>query len=66
MLSTDNGYMSRHSMPQTLPLRMHHHGPAVADPWGYPGPYDERSSPMLGHSRESASHRVRTYDLESQ
>lgn len=66
MLSSDNSYTNRHALPHTLPLRMHHHGAATVDPRGYHDPYEERSSPMLSHSREHASHRVRTYDLDIQ
>ncbi|KAJ5414349.1 hypothetical protein N7509_000976 [Penicillium cosmopolitanum] len=65
MLSSDNGYLAHHSMPQTLPLRMHHQGPAL-EPRAYPAPYDERSNSMLNPSREPAAYRMRTYDQESQ
>ncbi|KAJ5090303.1 hypothetical protein N7532_008987 [Penicillium argentinense] len=64
----DNGYLNR-SATQTLPLRMHHHGPPI-DPRAYAAPapvaYEERSSPMMSQGREPQAHRVRTYDQESQ
>ncbi|OKO91603.1 hypothetical protein PENSUB_13010 [Penicillium subrubescens] len=75
MLSSDHGFMNHQTLPQALPLRIqqphhqhHHHGPAVADPRGYPGPtsYEERSSPMLSHGGNNVRHRLRTYDVESQ
>lgn len=65
MLSSENGYMARQMMPQTLPLRMHHHGPPM-DSRSYPAVYEERSHPMLNQSREPAAYRTRTYDQESQ
>ncbi|KAJ5584181.1 uncharacterized protein N7459_003981 [Penicillium hispanicum] len=66
MLSSENAYPSRPSIPQALPLRMHHHGPVSTEPRAYPAPYEERSSPMMGHGRDYASHHVQTFDLESQ
>lgn len=66
MLSSDNSYPTWHAMPYTLPLRMHHHVTAAADPRGYPGPYRERPSPMLSYDHEYAGHRLQTYDAEIQ
>lgn len=65
MLSSENLSMNQPSMHHTLPLRMHHYEPSAMDPRGYlPAPNEERPSPMLSQGRDS--HRMRTYDLESQ
>lgn len=65
MLSSENGYMARQMVPQTLPLRMHHHGPPM-ESRSYPAVYEERSHSMLSQSREPDAYRTRTYDQESQ
>lgn len=63
---SDNSYANQQSHTQTLPLRMHHQSPVIADPRGDYTHYEARSSPMLSHDGELPSHRLRTYDLESQ
>lgn len=59
--SESSRHLYRQSMPQTLPLRTHN--PANTDPFGFPSPYEDVSSPM-SHGRDYDSYRG--YDLESQ
>lgn len=66
MLSADSSYMNRSPLPQTLPLRMHHPVPMVVNSRDYNAPYLGGSSPMLDHGHDHPSHRLRTYDQESQ
>lgn len=66
ILSSDNGYVNHDTtIPHTLPLRVHPHGPVI-DPRAYPVPYEERSNPMFSHGREYATQQMRTFDQESQ
>jgi hypothetical protein len=66
MLSADSNYLNRSPLPQTLPLRMHHPVPTVVHSHDYNAPYLEGSNPMIDHGHEYPSHRLRTYDQESQ
>ncbi|KAJ5917099.1 hypothetical protein N7504_001114 [Penicillium tannophilum] len=61
-----HSYMNRSPLPQTLPLRMHHPVPMAVNSRDYNAPYLGGSSPMLDHGHEYPSHRLRTYDQESQ
>lgn len=66
MVAGENSYINRQSFLHTLPLRMHYQVPAAPDLRTSHGPYEERSSPMISHGRDFPSHRLRTFDLESQ